>query len=75
MPGRELAPGYLLLAVKESVAVHFRTRHFPGKPVHLEALANLLFVQLAVRAIAQKYLQFAKRLMEDTGFADTVAKF
>lgn len=39
------------------------------KPVKPYAL------QLAVRAIAQKYLQFAKRLMEDSGFADTVAKF
>lgn len=39
------------------------------KPVKPYAL------QLAVRAIAQKYLQFAKRIMEDSGFADTVAKF
>lgn len=39
------------------------------KPVKPYAL------QLAVRAIAQKYLQFAKRLMEDSVFADKVAKF
>jgi DNA-binding NtrC family response regulator len=39
------------------------------KPVKPYAL------QLAVRAIAQKYLQFAKRLMEDPVFADSVAKF
>ena len=39
------------------------------KPVKPYAL------QLAVRAIAQKYLQFAKRLMEDPVFADSVARF
>ncbi|MCJ7774655.1 MAG: response regulator [Desulfobacterales bacterium] len=39
------------------------------KPVKPYAL------QLAVRAIAQKYLQFAKRLMEDPVFADNVSKF
>ena len=39
------------------------------KPVKPYAL------QLAVRAIAQKYLQFAKRLMDDPVFADSVAKF
>jgi len=39
------------------------------KPVKPYAL------QLAVRAIAQKYLQFAKRLMEDPVFADNVARF
>ena len=39
------------------------------KPVKPYAL------QLAVRAIAQKYLQFAKRIMEDPVFADSVARF
>ena len=39
------------------------------KPVKPYAL------QLAVRAIAQKYLQFAKRLMDDPVFADNVARF
>jgi len=39
------------------------------KPVKPYAL------QLAVRAIAQKYLQFAKRLLEDPAFADHVARF
>jgi response regulator of citrate/malate metabolism len=39
------------------------------KPVKPYAL------QLAVRAVAQKYLQFAKRLMEDPVFADSVARF
>jgi len=39
------------------------------KPVKPYAL------QLAVRAIAQKYLQFAKRLMDDPIFADSVAQF
>lgn len=39
------------------------------KPVKPYAL------QLAVRAIVQKYLQFAKRIMKDPVFADSVAKF
>ena len=39
------------------------------KPVKAYAL------QLAVRAIVSKYISFAKRLLEDTEFAEDVAKF
>ena len=38
------------------------------KPVKPYAL------QLAVRAITAKYLDFAKKLMQDTGFAESVAR-
>ena len=38
------------------------------KPVKPYAL------QLAVRAITAKYLEFAKKLMEDSGFAENVAR-
>ena len=31
-------------------------------------------LQLAVRAITAKYLEFAKKLMGDSGFAENVAK-
>jgi len=42
--------------------------HLLEKPVKPYAL------QLAVRAITAKYLDFAKKLMRDTGFAEHVAK-
>ena len=32
-------------------------------------------LQMSVRAIVGKYLQFAKRLMEDSSFAENVARF
>lgn len=43
--------------------------HLLEKPVKLYAL------QLAVRSIVNKYLNFAKRLLEDSTFAESVARF
>ena len=43
--------------------------HLLEKPIKPFAL------QLAVRAIVGKYLQFAKRLLEDASFAENVARF
>lgn len=39
------------------------------KPIRLYAL------QLAVKAIAMKYLKFAKKLLQEPGFAESVAEF
>ena len=43
--------------------------HLLEKPIKPYAL------QLAVRAILQKYLKFAKKILQDPAFAETVAKF
>lgn len=43
--------------------------HLLEKPIRPYAL------QLAVRSIAEKYLKFAKRLLQDPGYADSVARF
>jgi CheY-like chemotaxis protein len=43
--------------------------HLLEKPIKPYAL------QLAVRAILQKYLKFAKKILQDPAFAETVAQF
>jgi CheY-like chemotaxis protein len=52
-----------------NTCVDAEVNHLLEKPIKPYAL------QLAVRAIAEKYLKFAKRLFKDPDFARSIAKF
>jgi len=51
------------------MCVASEVNHLLEKPIEPYAL------QLAVRAVLQKYLKFAKKILQDPVFAETVARF
>ena len=51
------------------MCVASNVNHLLEKPIRSYAL------QLSVRSIVMKYLQFAKRLLQDADFAESVSKF
>lgn len=51
------------------MCVASNVNHLLEKPIKPFAL------QLAIRAIIEKYLQFAKKLLQDPSYAESVAKF